>query len=353
MLVVSLLILLILILRIIVGNLKASPTNALKVESFFCVIAYFCIVLLAMFRGEDVGVDTLSYIKDYQGMHTMDWGDIINEYKGYEGYYLISKIFSMLGLPYFIWFGFVELLFVCAIARFIDKFSSDRLYSIVLFLTTGLFMFSLAGLKQTLAMSLVLYAYVDFVDKKYLRSSILIVLTYFVHPVSLIALFAFVFHSFRRGKILIPLLLLFCFLICVGGLGTASLLVSITGNEHYKMYLEYDSSYTMSTLFLYLLILLCTLPYLIKYYKSGFHSKVEVCCVVLVCACQYLASLSPSLFRLALPLLPFMLVYVPNSYSVVCKKHTERNLLKLLALLGPIIFFIYSNRTFTFTFISF
>ena len=351
MLVVSLLILLLIIFRIIVGNSKASPTNTRKIESLFCGIAYFCIVMLAMFRGEDVGVDTLSYIKDYQWMPTMDFWDIINEYKGYEGYYLLSKLFSMMGMPCYKWFGFIEFILVSAIARFINKFSTDRLYSIILFLSTGLFMFSLAGLKQTLAMSLLLHAYVDFVDKKFARSSLLIVFAYFVHPASLIALFAFIVYLLRKTKFVIPVLLLIALLVCVGGLSTASWFVTILGNDHFEMYLEADSSYTMSTLFLYCLICLCTLPYLVKYYMSGFNSKVEISCVMLVCVFQYLASLSPSLFRLSLPFLPFLFVYVPNSFERVNHKTPVRLILKFCALIGPILFFAYSNRSFVYTFI--
>lgn len=310
------------------------------------------IIILAMFRGSDVGADTLSYIRDYQNMSLMSFSDIINEYNGYEGYYLISKLFSMVGLPCYIWFGFVEFILVLAIARFINKFSSDRLYSIILFLATGLFMFSLAGLKQTLAMSFLLHAYVDFVDKKFARSCLLIVLAYFVHPPSLIALFAFVMYLLRRTKLMIPVLLLIALVVCIGGLSTASWFVTILGNDHYEMYLEADSSYTMSTLFLYCLISLCTLPYIVKYYRSGFNSKVEVSCVILTCAFQYLASLSPSLFRLSFPLLPFLYVYIPNSFELIEHKAPERLILKFCALIGPILFFAYSNRSLVFTFIS-
>lgn len=352
MIVILSLILLVLLFRVTLGFLRCSESVKYKVESLFCFISYFIMVLLAMFRSSDVGADTLSYIRDYQDMSLMSYSDIINEYTGYEGYYLLSKLFSMVGLPCYIWFGFVEFILVLAIARFINKFSRDRLYSIILFLATGLFMFSLAGLKQTLAMSLILHAYVYFVDKKFARSALLIVYAYFVHPASLIGFFAFVIYLLRRTKFVIPVLLLIVLLVCVGGLSTASWFVTIIGNDHFEMYLEADSSYTMSTLFLYCLIFLCTLPYFVKYYRSDFNSRVEISCVILTCAFQYLASLSPSLFRLSFPLLPFLFVYVPNSFDLIDHKAPERLILKFCALVGPIIFFVYSNSSLVFSFIS-
>lgn len=352
MIVVSLLILLILILRIIVGNLNASPTNTRKVESIFCGIAYLCIVMLAMFRGEDVGVDTLGYIKDYQGIYTMEYSDIIDEYKGYEAYYLINKMFSMIGLPYFIWFGFIEFLLVWALSRYINKFSKDRLYSIILFITTGLFMFSLAGLKQTLGLAIMLHAFIDFTNNKYFRSATLVVLAYFTHPVSLLSLFPFIIYALRNKNVLLPLVLVISLCVCVGGLYTTSLMVSILGNDHYEMYLDVNDSYTKSTLYLYCLFLICTLPWIIKNFRKYNIPKFELSCVILACVFQYLASYSPSLFRLAYAFLPFLFVYLPNSFSISIRKTTESALMKYCVLAGAIIFCLYSNRNMVFTFMN-
>ena len=344
-------ILLVLLFRVILGSLRCSESVKHKVESLFCYISYFIIVLLAMFRSSNVGPDTLSYIEDYKEMSIMSFSDILSEYRGYEGYYLLSKLFSMMNFPCYAWFGVVEFILVFAIARFINKFSRDRLYSIILFLVTGLFLFSLAGLKQTLAMSLMLHAYVDLTEKKYIRSCMLIVFAYFAHPASLIALLAFMIYLIRKSKFVFPVVALTTLVVCIGGLSIALLLVTVLGNNHFTMYLQEDSSYTMSTLFLYILICLCTLPYLFKYYKSGYNSKVEISCVVLTCAFQYWASLSPSLFRLSFTLLPFLFVYVPNSFDMVEHKAPLRLILKYCALIGPILFFAYANRSLVYTFI--
>ena len=56
----------------------------------------------------------------------------------------------------------------------------------MIFVSIGLFGFSLAGLKQTFAMALMLHAFLFFVDKKYLWSMLFIALTYYTHPACLI-----------------------------------------------------------------------------------------------------------------------------------------------------------------------
>ena len=94
-------------------------------------------------------------------------------------------------------------------------------------------------------------------------------------------------YLIRKSKFVFPVVALTTLVVCIGGLSIALLLVTVLGNNHFTMYLQEDSSYTMSTLFLYILICLCTLPYLFKYYKSGYNSKVEISCVVLACAFQY------------------------------------------------------------------
>lgn len=351
MFVILIFIMLVFLFRVILGCLRSSESVKHKVESLFCYISYLIIVLLAMFRSSDVGPDTLSYIEDYKDMSIMSFTDILSEYKGYEGYYLLSKLSSMMNLPCYVWFGIIEFILVFAIARFINKFSSDRLYSILLFLVTGLFLFSLAGLKQILAMSLMLHAYVDLTNKKFVRTCLLVVFAFFAHPASLIALFAFIVYLIRKSKFVVPVLALTTSVVSIGGLSLAAFLVMVLGNNHFTMYLEEDSSYTMSTLFLYILICLCTIPYMFKYYKSGYDSKVEISCVVLTCAFQYWASLSPSLFRLSFSLLPFLYVYVPNSFNMVEHNSSLRLILKYCALIGPILFFAYANRSLVYTFI--
>lgn len=352
MYILLLLIIVLLSFRCVLSLGRTSPLNQYKLETLFCNFAYLLMILLAMFRGDSVGADTAKYINDYQEMSLMSFSDIFEDYAGYEGYYLLSKIFSLIGIPYFVWFGFIEFMLIWSLSRYINKFSKDRLYSIILFVTTGLFMFSLAGLKQTLGLAIMMHAFMDLVDKKYIRSALFVLIAYFTHPVSLLSLLAFIIYILRNKKILLPLILFISLFVCAGGLYTTTLMVNILGNDHFEMYLEVNDSYTKSTLYLYCLLLICTLPWIIKSYKKDIAPKVELGCVILACSFQYLASFSPSLFRLAYAFLPFLFVYVPNSYCLSRSSSLESSVVKYCVLGGTIFFSLYSNRSLIFTFMN-
>jgi len=336
-------ILTIVVLRLVLENNKKFPSKYRKLEKQFCLFSYIVIVILAAFRGEMVGADTMGYMSDYADVKLMSFRDIADRYEGYVGFFYLSKLFTMMGMPVSVWFGFVELVLVSAISRFINKYSTDKLYSILLFIVTGLFMFSLAGLKQTLAMALITHGYIDLSDKKRIRSAIWIVAAFFVHPVTLLMLLAFLLKFIRQKEFFVVAAVAIVVVLMFSGMSTMSFLISLSGNEHFEMYLEEDNSYTMSTLFLYLLMLLCTLPFVTKYLKTGMQAKVEFACVLICCLCQYMASFSPSLFRLALMFIPFLIVYTPNTFDNA-KSDSMSTALKVAALLGPIVFFIYSSR---------
>lgn len=63
----------------------------------------------------------------------MSFSDIFDRWDTYLGYYVPSKLFSMLGAPQWLWFGFVELVYAFAVQKFINKYSADKLLSILVF----------------------------------------------------------------------------------------------------------------------------------------------------------------------------------------------------------------------------
>ena len=348
--IILLLIFIVLFFRFLISNLKLNLSQVGRLESLFCWISYLMIVLLAMFRGPHVGTDTMSYIEDYEIIKYMTFEEISIEYEGYVGFYFFCKLFTLIGVPCYIWFGFIELILVSSISRLFNRYSKDRLYSIALFLSTGLFVFSLAGLKQTLGIAFMLHGFMCFADRKYLLTTLLVLIAFSIHPVSLISLPLFIFYLFRNKKIFIPILLLFSVIICFSELLSMSYLVSLLGYEHYEMYLISDGSYTKSTLLLFLLMIICSIPFIKKYLKQNKMARLEFGGAIFTCVFQFLASFSPSLFRLSFGFIPFLLIYIPNTFYETNSKLSS--LLKICAVLGPIIFFIYSNRGFVYTFIA-
>lgn len=343
------LILFIIALRILLNRYPIGSRVRDKIESHFCLIVYCIVILLAAFRGESVGADTLSYLEDYEGIKYLSFSDIAVRYKGYVGFYFLSKVFSLMSAPVWVWFGFLEIVYVSSIKMLIDRYSTDKLYSIVLFVSLGLFMFSLAGLKQTLAMALVLFGYLCFVDKKYILSVLFCILSYFSHPSALILLLGFFLYVIRNKPYFLIVTLSIVLIIVFGSKMFVNQLVSFVGDEHYERYLDQESTYSAKTLFLFVLLIIVSLPYYRHYRLTTSESQLFFALIVIGCALQNLASLNPSLFRLAYPYITFYLVYLPNVFDAKSNNDLARTM-KTITLLGVIVFALYANRELVFTF---
>lgn len=327
-----------------------SKRNYSKIEMLFCSFAYVGLIALAAFRAPSVGTDTLSYISDYKDIYTYTWLDIIERYRGYELFYLICKSFSLLELPIFVWFAFIEIIYVSAIARLVHSDSTDKIYSIILFITIGLYMFSLAGLKQTMAMGLVLHAFMEIRSKRYVTTVLFFLLALFVHPTAVIFLPAFLFYACRNTRHYNLIVICLILLLVLGTKYILSSFSNILRLEHFERYLLVEKTYSIWTLLFYILLIIASLPFIKSYSKNSLYQnepKFEITCLILACSLQYLASLSPSLFRLSLYYTPFFLVYMPNVLGI--RSEIARKVIKLIVILGVIFFYAYTNRNFVYS----
>lgn len=338
-----------LFLYLILENYKKDSLARKHAESIFCNLAFAGIVFLAAFRGESVGADTGGYMLHYMEMPYYTFAGVLDRYHGYEFFYLVAKLFSLIEMPMWVWLGFIEFFYVTAIRRLIYNFSSDKLYSIMIFVSIGLFGFSLAGLKQTFAMALMLHAFLFFVDKKYLWSALLIVLTYYTHPACLIFGFGFLLYILRNKRYYYIIFVSIIIIIVFGAMATMSFLVGLLNQDHFDVYINEEGTYTTSTLFFYLLLLATAIPFCKQYIKEHEMAKVFLGFLIIACSLQTLAAYSNNLFRLAYLYTPFYLVFLPNVFD---KHNTQMSrIIKIIALLGAIFFWLYAARNFHFTFI--
>ncbi len=307
------------------------------------------LVLLAAFRSDLVGGDTAGYRYDYVSMgeyHSLD--GLIERYSlFYMGYFVPSKIFHMMGLPVQVWFGFVMAFYLYSIIRLLDKFSKDKVFSLFVFISIGLWLFSMAGLKQTFAMSMMMLAYVLFIEKKYWWTAILIILTYYTHQAALIGLAVFPLYYLRNNRLLIPLSLLIVGFIYAYSFLFMETLVKIMGNEKWEGYLVNDSNYSYVKLIYYTVITSIGFLNFRNYKKADSeNARMFLGLSIIGCGLQFLASISPSLFRLAYLYTPFLMILLPNVVHYSRKKSVQ------YILMGAMTFyFLYVNRNFPYSFV--
>lgn len=346
----SLLIFIVILFMIISSNYHDN-TQYIKISRNLTIVVCIILVLLAAFRAKTVGTDTPAYILDYKSLHYYSFKSLLLRYEGYGGYYILSKLFDNLGLPVTIWFGFVEAVYVSSMYFFIKKYSYNPLLSILVFITCGLFMFSLAGMKQTLAMGFMMYSFLNFIDKKYIYSIIFAALAFTCHATVLIMLFGYVLYFFRNSKSFYYIVIGCIITVLIASEWLLKSMVISLGNEHYERYLNFKDTYTASTLIFYITIVAIALFGYRKYSKlSPSTAKITLGLSIIACALQSLTSILPDAFRLAYLYTPFFMILISNSISTI-KNSDNRNTVNLAMITCLVVFFLYTTRNTPFNFV--
>ncbi len=343
--------LLILIILLLYNQLQRQPLKLrAKRENIYAWIICIILVLLAAFRSDEVGADTPGYRNDYEslGLYPTFQSLIDRHTIYYIGYFGLSKLFSLAHMPVQVWFGFVESFYLYALMKLINKYSKDKLFSLLVFTTIGLFTFSLAGLKQTIAMSLMMLAFLHFTEKRFLLSALLIFIVYYTHQSALIFLGAFPMYYFRNTRWLVHMSVLACIWIFLNGYYFMGRMVELMNNKKWEGYLVNESQYSYVTFIFYTVITVIS-AFFIKNYskKERGDAHLALALSIIGCGLQLLAGVSPSLFRLAYLYTPFMMILLPNTtyYS------SNRKVLNFILMSSIIFYFLYTSRNTPYSFI--
>lgn len=314
-----------------------------KIEAGYLKVICLILTLLAALRGVTVGTDTLSYMPEYLNMSSISFVDIFERYSDYPGYYLLAKTCSLLHFPVQVLFGLVEGIYVLAIYRFIMRYSSDKLYSIMGFMVIGLFAFSMAGLKQTLAMAFVLLYHLDLCDNKYIRAIVFAIVAYFCHKVSLIFLAGVALYYIRNFRFFYMYLFVIAAIVLLGTQFIWGELLSLLENDHYSLY-ESDEGYSSTSMIIYGVLLAILFLFSGQYRRlRAEDAKIMLGMSTFAFVFQAFSFVSSATFRLSFFFLPFMVVAFPNDFN--CIRNAElRRWVRIGVEVILIFVFIYTNR---------
>lgn len=321
-----------------------SQVRREKTEDRYLRIVCWILVLLAALRGSSVGTDTIAYVQDYEVIAFYSLTEVMAKTSDYPGYYLLSKICSLLHLPVQVLFGIVEGIYVYSIYKFTNRYSEEKLYTILCFEMIGLYAFSLAGLKQTLSMAFVLFYYMALMDKKYIRTAVLAVVAYLCHHASLIFLFGVALYLIRSWKVYYWAL---AGLVLFSLFGTNFLwtnMLVLMDNEHYSELYMADEGYSNTTMIFYGVLLLMLFLFSGNYreQRKG-EARIVLGMSTLAFVFQAFSLISSTAFRLSYYFLPLMIVGFPNASNKIGNKDTEK-MVKFAVAFMIIFFFAYSNR---------
>jgi hypothetical protein len=162
------------------NNQKSITSNNVSVLFFSCFSIYLIMVLKASLTG-DYSRYADNFYNSVNKTIQFYWERRID-----PGFYIFTKIIGEIHYSSVFYFAVTSAIICISLFIFIKRYGDYKRYAIYFYLTIGLFAFTLAGLRQALAMSVSLFAYEAARKKKLISFLILIAIAYPFHKSALL-----------------------------------------------------------------------------------------------------------------------------------------------------------------------
>ena len=257
-------------------QLKQRDPKAVNRYITMCSILF---IIMMGLRNEAIYGDTLKYVEYFKELNQYTFNYIFIRFEKDSFFWVVSFYLSKLfNGNYTIWLSLIAVSFMLPITKMIRRYSLEPMYSWIVFVFLGFMIFVMAGLRQTVAMSLTLTGFLILLDetrvkkKRRLWFVCCVILASLFHGSALICLLGLFFYkrSFNKATLLLYMVTLVSGMI----LGTTVLneVASFAGqyDERYLGYAEnmYGASY--GYLIQQLLIVLPTLYFLRNNWRNTF-----------------------------------------------------------------------------------
>lgn len=166
------------------------------------IIGMLAIFLVLVLKG-DVGSDISAYKEQYILSAGKAWDNVTYVY--FEaGYITFMKLFSKAGVDFQLFLAVIYAVACYAMYLFIKKYSKNPVFSMIIFIGYQFFVFYISGIRQMLAMSLCLIAYMIFQKRKlwvYILSFLIVIFATTIHQSAMIFFVVLIFSFIRSKKI--------------------------------------------------------------------------------------------------------------------------------------------------------
>lgn len=179
--------------RAIVGFSDGTNEKVINnsIGLFFALLSF---ALLVFFAGQRSYIfDSTDYQYAYENYYTTDLSQITGIWNGtiqgkgkmFMTILVLFKHFSG-GADYNAWFTFLAIIESASVAYFFQKYSSNYIYSIFLFFTTSCFLWLINGIRQFLAVAVVLFFIKWFIERKTIPFLLVVIFAYYIHSTAII-----------------------------------------------------------------------------------------------------------------------------------------------------------------------
>lgn len=327
----------------ILASIQASKKGLGMAEGLnkLCLkVSCFFLFLMIGLRHYSIGSDTQSYCNDFLNYKNYRWSEIIAKGTNY-GFYVFNKVMSCIAPnSYTIYLAVVALITVVAIYFFLKCNSKDILMSQVMLLSLGFVFFFMTGIKQTLAISVLLFAYEQLKEKHLIRFIFLVGLATLFHNTAIVFLLAWPVSCLKFKKLYILIAPLSIFLVYIFRLQIFGYAKGLLGDVYSAYGTIYESENNLTGLFIQICIFAVSL-FLLWNNKKDDETKLLLSLYVIGMAFQAMTGVMAEFFRISLYFSVFGVILLPK--ALVEGRPDCRLLIYIGSLLVFVLYFFIAN----------
>lgn len=156
-------------------------------QKLYLKLLMFFLFLTIALRHKTCFLDTYGYTLDYELLANVSFSSIKDNWVKDIFFWYVSKVISILSLNnYTIWFTFLAVCYVYPLYLLLSKYSNNIQISLLIFCCLGFALFSMTGLRQTLAMSCTMFALYFLLNSKYIYFLLLVLIGSLFHMTALV-----------------------------------------------------------------------------------------------------------------------------------------------------------------------
>lgn len=309
------------------------------------------------FRSYRVGTDTLSYIETFEFTPKFSISYLQEAFSKKEALYkVLQSLVRTFTDNYTVFFTIIAIFFMWSICRFIYKYSANPTMSFISFMSMVYFCFSLAGIRQTIALGILLFAMDAMIEKKPIRALILVGIASLFHISSLIGLFIILIYYLHLNTLYIA------------ACAVVSAFMFISGNSFWKRVVDliwedtrvYEEEFGGTSVLIVLVLVAIGIAFIAPKIFMGKRKLQQLDAeeqrvietnayfyrlFLFSIPFQVLAIYQANAFRVAMIFHIVMIALLPNAVKMV-KSYRERSLLTLVLIgcfLVQLFVFTYSS----------
>jgi len=305
----------------------------IKNNKYYIYFVSFMLAVILGLRGISIGIDTIAYYNSFNKIKNLSLFQAL-DVKVEPGYRLFEFIVGRVFGNYQYLLIIAAILYITVISYHIYKYSSNPMFSYLLFILFGFYTFALSTTRQIIAIGFVMIAFKYIKEKKIFKYMFFVILAFSFHMTAIIFLPCYWFNMFKLSKKTIILFISIALVVIGLKDDIRIFLINNSKNEYMpmetggnKMYLFMLASVALGIVFRKQLI------------RNNDSNKYLFYMMVVSAILMPVTQFNPAVMRLYFYFFIFMIIYIPNLLIVIKDKAIRLICISGYTLIGIVWFF--------------